>query len=279
MEETYLLTQGATAFDVPYNVSIDLNNLNYRMSNCSPALTAILPYCWWFVTQGGNWTYLEAALRSFQDSTSVEPQSSVDPILSETLPSISELVGTYATLSPPWNTYKIAPANIPPEIWIEESLRMHEDLLQPEPRKHSPCPFYDRPILFEPRMRRTPKRSSGVAWSGSSSDARIVLNAPLPPVSAEEVENIRKLRRESDLVFLGILFQFDFFHSWTQSPSSSQRPVDAHTTTSNQSQQSKYQSWIASEIGQYRRDSAVLYHLDEQPTYLAVSRICRPTAP
>ncbi|KAF7377933.1 hypothetical protein MSAN_00217200 [Mycena sanguinolenta] len=105
------------------------------------------------------------------------------------LPPISELAG--AVPPPSYEAYTIPPADISPEIWMEESFRMDEDIPQRATRKPNACPSFEKPILFAPRIQRTPTQSCGAAWHVLRyNDARIVFS-PRPKA--------RTLQREDDI--------------------------------------------------------------------------------
>ncbi|KAJ6551793.1 hypothetical protein B0H19DRAFT_1158915 [Mycena capillaripes] len=218
-----------TSDAAPYKVAVDLQNLNYRMSlaDCSPALAWVIPYCWLFLTQGGgDWNDLEAAISralSLDCPPAVEatndhfPPATIDhpdTSIPERLPSLSELAGNFATpaKSSPraLPAYTIPPANIPPEVWLEESLRMrthHSDRghIEPQPGcKRRPGPYFGKhAILFEPQIgRRTAVPQHCNATAGSRlhihKGGKIRPNVDAPQISVEEADNIRKLQLESD---------------------------------------------------------------------------------
>ncbi|KAJ7244417.1 hypothetical protein B0H12DRAFT_1129466 [Mycena haematopus] len=167
----------------------DLDTLDCEMSISDCSAPVQLPYYWWAPTQAH-----EAAFPALPPQALVSPE----------FPPISELVEDYSVSPPPSSAaYTIAPASIPPDLWLQESLRMDEDIPPRSPRKSkfNPPPSFDKPSLFAPRIRRTPSSSSGTTtWRRrfQRHDTKIVRNTAPVQISPEEVENIRKLRRESD---------------------------------------------------------------------------------
>ncbi|KAJ6461102.1 hypothetical protein C8R45DRAFT_1220977 [Mycena sanguinolenta] len=150
----------------------------------------------------------------------------------EYLPPISELAGDSAP-PPAYETYTIPPADIPPEIWMEESSRMDEDAPPRATRKPNASPSFDKPILFAPRITKPPTQASGVAWRRHRSDARIVFG-PRPKA--------RKLQREARRQFEGPTPQHGSRTSLPSSSSSSEWDSDDDDCVS----QSSYSSFASS---------------------------------
>ncbi|KAJ7023051.1 hypothetical protein C8F04DRAFT_1240367 [Mycena alexandri] len=169
-----------------------------EMSDAPPLVTPTDPYRWNFVAQS-SWN---AALRAgdiTQLTTRAHSRARPDSDV-EDLQSISALAANRfeTPATPPYVKYTIFPADIPPELWLEESNRIRDwsgitpPSTQIKRRTHS---HFDQPMLLEPRMRK-PKRKNGAVRSRYmyQNGPRLTLNAPAPQISAEEEENIRKLR-------------------------------------------------------------------------------------
>ncbi|KAJ7348086.1 hypothetical protein DFH08DRAFT_157253 [Mycena albidolilacea] len=260
------LQSDADMLDVQCNVSFDLDNLNYRMSNTTPALAWLLPYCWWaLLTRGGDSSYFGAPAE-LQLETLIDPRSTS----TQRLPSMSELTENATVPPSSHHPYNITPANIAPETWLGEQLEglfrnftMNEDPPQQrQTRKPAPNLFFDKPVLFGQRIRKAPTRprsSGGTTWSTpqchGGASTKIVPDVSPLQVSAEEAENIRKLQRESDVCrrrsadvrpkTRRARFEFGYPSSGTFSQSqysSSHRPVPS-TPSSSSSESSSDEEW------------------------------------
>ncbi|KAJ7035232.1 hypothetical protein C8F04DRAFT_1099488 [Mycena alexandri] len=175
-----------------------------EMSDAPPLVTPTRPISLEFPNCS-----LEAALRAgdiTQLTTRAHSRARPDSDV-EDLQSISALAANRfeTPATPPYVKYTIFPADIPPELWLEESNRIRDwsgitpPSTQIKRRTHS---HFDQPMLLEPRMRK-PKRKNGAVRSRYmyQNGPRLTLNAPAPQISAEEEENIRKLECESYLQY------------------------------------------------------------------------------